>query len=112
MELLIPIFAIIGFFGAIISFNYMFFKSRHRERMALIENGTSAEIFAGSQGENLMNALKYGMLLVGAGLGFYAGVLSQMWLGVEEGLGVFPLTLVGGGLGLILYYKIASAKQD
>jgi hypothetical protein len=113
MEVLIPILGTIGFFGAIITWVYMKYKSRHQERMALIESGTSADIFTEKTMDNKSSALKWGMLLTGAGLGFYVGILTEIWFGIEDGLGALPLTFVGGGLGLILFYRIMlNAHED
>ena len=111
-EILIPLVAIIGFFGAIITFIYMRYKSRHQQRMALIDSGQSAEIFMEKSYDNKDNALKYGMLLTGAGLGFYAGIITETLFGLEEGLGALPLTFVGGGIGLILFYNIIQKRED
>jgi len=112
MELLIPILSVIGFFGAIITWVYMHYKSKHQQRMALIESGTSADIFAEKQLDNKYNALKWGMLFVGAGVGFYIGILSETWFRIEEGLGAAPLTFVGGGIGLILFYTVMASNGE
>jgi len=112
MEELIGMIAVIGFFASIITFVYMYFKSKHQQRMALIESGTSADIFAEKQLDNKSSALKWGMLLTGAGIGFYLGILSEHMFGIEEGLGAFPLTIVGGGLGLILFYNVMKGNED
>ena len=42
---LTPIFGIIGFFASVIILVYMFFSSRHKIRMALIENDKDMSIF-------------------------------------------------------------------
>lgn len=76
--------------------------------MALIESGTTTEIFSSNVMDSRVSALKWGMLLVGCGLGFYLGAFSERWFGLEEGMGIFPLILVGGGLGLIVFYKMVS----
>lgn len=112
MELLIPILGIIGFWGAIITWVYMSYKSKHQQRMALIESGTSAEIFTERTLDNKSSALKWGMLFIGAGIGFYLGILSEMLLQIEDGLGALPLTFVGGGIGLVLFYKMMADRED
>ena len=112
MEVLIPILGTIGFFGAIITWIYMRYKSQHQQRMALIESGTSADIFTEPALDNKSSALKWGMLFIGAGLGFYVGILSEMMFNIEDGLGALPLTFVGGGIGLVLFYKMMAAREE
>ena len=80
--------------------------------MAMIESGTPADILVQNTFDNRFTALKWGMLLVGAGIGFYLGIISEMMFGIEDGLGAFPLTFVGGGLGLILFYKVATSASE
>ncbi len=111
-EILIPMLAIVGFFGAIITFVYMFFKSRNSERMALIESGQSAEIFASKKLDDKSNALKYGMLIVGIGLGFLIGLFLEVVFRLPDATGVISMTFVGGGLGLILFYSRISRILD
>lgn len=103
-EIFIPILALMGFFGTIITFIYMRYKSRHQERMALIESGQNAEIFTERKLDDKSNALKYGMLLTGIGLGFFIGILIERALDWPEALGVFPMSVIGGGIGLICFY--------
>lgn len=88
----------------------MHYKSKHQQRMALIESGTSAEIFTEKSLDNKFSALKWGMLLTGAGIGFYLGILSETMFHIEDGLGALPLTFVGGGIGLVLFYKIMAGQ--
>ena len=72
-ELLIPILAVAGFWTAVIIWVYMFYSSRHRERMALIDNRTDASIF--SQESNRENSLKVGIVAIMAGIGVFIAYL-------------------------------------
>jgi hypothetical protein len=112
MEELIGMIAVTGFFGSIITWIYMYYKSKHQQRMALIESGTSADIFTERSLDNKSTALKYGMLLTGIGLGFFLGILSERMFGLDDGQGIFPLIFVGGGIGLILFYNVMAKKED
>ena len=109
---LIPIISILGFWGAVITWIFMYYRSRHQQRMALIESGMNADIFSEKKLDDKYSALKFGMLLTGIGLCFFLGIVAETTLNLEEGLGIFPMTFVGGGLGLILYYRIMSAKDE
>jgi hypothetical protein len=111
-EIFIPIIALLGFFGTIITFIYMRYKSRHQQRMALIDSGRSADIFFEKKLDDKSNALKYGMLLTGIGLGFFIGVLIESALDWPEALAVFPMSVIGGGLGLIIFYFLIAKRTE
>lgn len=110
-EVLIPIIAIIGFFSAVITFVYMHYKSKHQQRMALIESGKTADIFFEKKLDGESSALKFGMLLTFAGLGFLLAVFIEEYTKVDEII-LFPFTLVGGGLGLIMFYKTVINRRN
>jgi hypothetical protein len=74
-DLLIPIFGIVGTFGWLIVWVYMFYSSRLKIRMALIEAGKDASIFQG-KGYKRFDALKYGILAVMSGIGV---LLEPYW---------------------------------
>jgi hypothetical protein len=112
MEILIPIIAVGGFFAAAITWIYMSYKSKHQQRMALIDSGQSADIFVEKKLDKKANALKTGMFLTGGGLGFFFGTLIEQYSRLQEGMGFIPLSFVGGGLGLILFYSVVSKRED
>lgn len=112
MEVLIPIIAVGGFFTAAITWIYMNYKSKHQQRMALIDSGQSADIFVEKKLDKKSNALKTGMFLTGGGLGFFFGMVIEEYSRLEHGMAFIPLALVGGGLGLILFYIVASKNED
>ncbi|HMS70133.1 MAG TPA: hypothetical protein PKD18_18435 [Saprospiraceae bacterium] len=106
-ELLIPIVAIAGFWGAIITFIVYYYRSRHIERMALLENNKDASIFANTveeiKKEKGNSTLKVGLLFVGLGLGLIVGVIIDSFFDSEPA-GVFSSMLVFGGMSLIVYH--------
>lgn len=112
MEVLIPIIAVGGFFASVITFIYMYFKSRHQQRMALIDSGQSADIFTENKLSDKANSLKTGMFLTGGALGFFVGSIIEQYSRMNEGTAFIPLALIGGGLGLILFYNVISKKED
>lgn len=111
MEMLIPIIAVTGFFSSIIVWIYMKYKSRHEQRMSLIESGQTADIFSEKKLDQRSNALKTGMLFTGAGLGFLLAIILEEYTRMDEIL-FFPLTFIGGGLGLILFYRMGYHQND
>ena len=103
------IVAIVSVFTTIIVVAYLFFNSRHKIRMALIQHGQEASIFKEDKDAN--SALKYGMVAVGLGLGLFCGCLLAT-IGMQEEPAYFGMMLTFGGAGLILYYLIVKKKID
>lgn len=108
IALLIPIISVIGFFSAIIFWIYYFYSSRHKERMALLESGQTAEIF--NRRKSVSNTLKFGIVLFSIGIGILtAYFLEQM--GMEEEVAYFSMIFVFSGAGLIGYYLYAVQRM-
>lgn len=111
LEMFIPIFGVIGFFGSIIIFIYMHYKSRHVERMALIESGQSAELFNKKKFTDTEAALRTGLFLIGGGSGFMIGKIVESALNWGDGSGIIPITLIGAGIGLVIFYNLITNKK-
>ncbi|BDD11102.1 hypothetical protein FUAX_35340 [Fulvitalea axinellae] len=109
VEILVPL----GLFGLIFGIVYLSITSRNRERLALIEKGVSAEIFSSNKNKHF-EALKFGMVSIGIGLGLFAGKLTGG--GDEYPMPYFIGALVMGGLALVLYYfivrKVQGSQED
>lgn len=110
-QILVPLIALVGFFGSIITLIYMRYRSRHTERMALIESGRDASIFEEKQLSAKSNSFKQGMLLTGVGIGWFVGLILEEMFNLNEALGVIPAVMIGGGLGLICFYMVESRKN-
>lgn len=108
--LLVPIFAVLGFFSSIIIFIYMFFNSWHKQRMALIEHGKDASIFRQYKDGNPGQALKLGLVAVAIGFGVLAGYLFSR-LGLPAAVAYFAMILMLGGGGLLLFYRIMRDRE-
>jgi len=111
-ELFIPLFGVIGFFGSIIAYVYMRYKTQHEERMALIESGQSAEIFSSKSVSNSSASLRTGLFFIGLGLGFVMGLVLETTFGWYNPAGVIPMSFVGGGLGYVIHYMVTKDKED
>ena len=101
--------AILGVFTFLTVLVYMFFRTRHNERMAMIESGQDSSIFR--EAYNRMSALKYGLLLVFLGLGAGVGSALTLMTGAEHPGYIIPSLLIFGGLGLLVYYRAAEKKD-
>ena len=97
------IIGITGFFSTMIVLIISYFKTRHTERMALINSGRTAKIFDANAGES-NNALKLGLFLLAIGLGLLIGMIIDNNLDTEPA-GSFISILILGGLSLILYHS-------
>ena len=101
-EVLIPILICLGFFAMVFGIVYMY----KRENLAMIEKGMNPKQFANRPMP--YTNLKYGLLLVGAGIGlFLAYFLDQYMVPNKNNEAIyFALIAVGGGLGLIFSYRV------
>lgn len=106
-EVLIPILAIISFHAAVIVFIYMFFTSRNRIRMALIEQGKDAGIFR--KDFRTITALRNGMVGLMGGVGLLLGYFLER-TGVPGFVAYSSMVLIFGGLGLIGFYWYVKSR--
>lgn len=105
-EILIPIFALVTTFGTTFGIGYLFFMTRHRERLALIEKGADAKIFKTEH--NPTTVLKYGLLFTGVGLGIIIGhLISPFFSESNQPAAYFSMIFIFGGMSLVIYYFIA-----
>jgi F0F1-type ATP synthase assembly protein I len=103
------IIGITGFFITMIVLVVTYFKTRHTERMALINSGRTARIFDANDGES-NSALKLGLFLLSIGLGLMVGLIVDNMLNTEPA-GVFVCILIFGGVSLILYHSYVSGRM-
>ncbi|WP_133300268.1 DUF6249 domain-containing protein [Mucilaginibacter terrenus] len=100
-RVLIPILVPLGFFAMIFGIFYI----RNRERMAMIERGMNPKVDLPQPHTNL----KWGLLLIGCGLGLFLAYLLDSTVlhheGEENPAVYFSLIAIFGGIGLYLSYK-------
>jgi hypothetical protein len=105
-ETVIPI----ALFATVFGILYMFFTTRHKERLALIEKGADASLFTSERrtGERRtgMTALKLGMLAVGIGVGILLGSIINTTTLLPEEVAYFSMIFLCGGISLIIYYLV------
>lgn len=116
-EALIPISMFVSGAFMIIITTYINRTAKHKERMALIENGADASIFekpkkvkGKREKPNGYGALKYGMLAMGLGLGLVSGAVLNIIIDAEP-LPHFAMMLICGGGALIAYYNIVAKRE-
>ncbi len=107
----------IAFFATIFGFIYLFYTTRHKERMALIEKGADASLFAkvregGKFIKMAKMTLKAGMFLMGIGLGIVAGAMLDSFGVMTSGANFTSMIFLFGGLSLVLYYLIERKSKQ
>ncbi|MEO5572316.1 MAG: DUF6249 domain-containing protein [Bacteroidia bacterium] len=100
-DIIIPI----ALFGSIFGILYVFFTTRNKERLALIEKGADASLFA-TVNKNKTVALKIGMFLAGIALGLLLGNVIAETTRLKEEVAYFSMTFLCGGISLIIFYFI------
>jgi hypothetical protein len=98
------IFVPIGFFLAIFAILYVYWTTRTKERLALIEKGADARIFKTEPSKYAL--LKWGIFLIGLSVGVITGfALANV---VNEVVAFFTMIFFFGGVGLIIAYFVTS----
>lgn len=103
-KVLVPILICLGFFAMVFGIVYLY----NREKMAMIERGMDPRMYKAQPA--LYQNLKWGLLLIGSGLGLLIAYILDFTTfkettGDNQAL-YFSLIAVFGGLGLFLSYRI------
>jgi ABC-type Fe3+-siderophore transport system permease subunit len=93
----------LSFFAMIFGIVFLFIRTK--ERQALIEKGVNASIFDSKKSE--ISSLKWGLLLVGIGVGILFGKLLAVITALNEEPAFFSMICLFGGIGLIIFHQIA-----
>lgn len=103
----------IALFATIFAVAYIYYTTRNKERLALIEKGADASLFNTGKlprdrsGWNWsMFILKTGMFLMGMAVGLIAGGILTNFGVLNEGTNYTSMIFLFGGLSLVLSYLI------
>lgn len=100
----------ISFFLAIFAILYVYYTTRAKERLALVEKGVDANIFKISPTESRLNLVKWGIFLIGLSVGVFSGyALGQV---IDEIVAFFTTILLAGGISLLVAYWVISRMKD
>jgi hypothetical protein len=106
----------IALFAAIFGIMYLYYSTRHKERLALIEKGADASLFNTGKERSGISfnwsrfTLKIGMFLMGIGFGVIAGAIVSSLRLLDNGPDYVSMIFLFGGLSLVLYYAIFDRK--
>jgi hypothetical protein len=109
METLI---AFIALFATVFGIMYVYYTTRNKERLALIEKGADASLFATGKNDAGRSftwgkfTLKVGMLFMGIAVGIIVGAILSNAGVLSEGTNYPAMIFFFGGLSLVLFYII------
>lgn len=101
---------LIVIFGTLFGIIYLFFSTRNKERMALIEKGADASIFVKGQPKNAapfwkVVILNLSLLLMGIGLGVFIASILDTYSNLGDA--VYPATIFFmAGVGLFIGFNL------
>jgi hypothetical protein len=106
------LFVPIALFLMIFAILYVYYTTRSRERMALVEKGVDASVFKIDPVRKRLDLVKWGVFMMALAIGVVTGfALSNA---INEVVAFFTMILLFGGLGLIVAYFVTNylAKKD
>lgn len=98
------------FMGTIFGITYLYYSTRHKERMALIEKGESADLFVSSKRKSniplyAVILINLGVLGIGIGLGVLVGHAFSL-TGMDEDVAMPSCIFLFLGLSLLCGFVI------
>ncbi len=88
-------------FSSIFGIFYVWISTRNKERMAMIDKGADASLFATKKRSFTNITLKIGMLAVGIGIGILVGSLLSNYTSLNEEVAFPSMIFLFGGLFLV-----------
>ncbi|MDP5230299.1 MAG: hypothetical protein NWQ38_07900 [Cellulophaga sp.] len=105
--ILIPI----SFFLVVFAIMYLYFSTRNRERMALIEKGVDAGIFSKGKSENVtltwkIFILNFALLLIGIGIAIFLASVLENTVGIEKSIAYPGTIFLMAGVALLVGFFV------
>lgn len=97
-------------FGAIFGVFYLYFSTRNKERLALIDKGADASIFVKGNTHTApiwkVLVLNLALILMGVGIGIFIASILHYNMGVEEGVAYPGTIFLMAGIGLFVGFNM------
>jgi F0F1-type ATP synthase assembly protein I len=101
----------VSLFLMIFAIVYIYYTTRNKERLALIEKGADPKLFkSDAKGDHYSN-FKWGLFMIGVAIGVFLGVLFDEYTNLEEGPMYISMILICGGIALILAYLLRNRLE-
>jgi len=105
--LLVPLGAFAMIFGIV----YMVITARNKERLALIERGADPSLFETVKKNQPNRVMKWGLFLLGVGLGFVVGDMMVKNGMMSEDYAYVSMICVFGGIALIVAFFLQRRQE-
>ncbi|WP_437399626.1 DUF6249 domain-containing protein [Flagellimonas lutimaris] len=106
-------------FGVILAIAYLYYSTRNKERLALIEKGADASIFVRGKREGAapfwkIIILNLSLLLMGIGVAIFVASILSYNLGVDEEVAYPGTIFLLAGVGLMVGFNMTKKleKED
>ncbi len=106
-DILIPI----SFFALVFALMYVYWTTRNKERMAMIEKGVDPTVFKTKLPHTGYMGVKLGFFLIGIAIGIFLGNLVAFIPGISEETAYFSMIILFGGLGLVAGHIYQTKKE-
>ncbi len=100
-DIVIPV----SLFALIFASLYVFWTTRNKERLALIEKGADPTLFKTKSSGSSYSTFKYGLLFIGIALGIVSGYFLEE-AGMQEEAAYFSMIFLFGGIGLVVAFLL------
>lgn len=107
----------IALFLVIFGICYLYFSTRNKERMALIEKGADASIFVGHRSTRVtpiwkIFILNLALLLMGIGAGIVVGGILDTHFDISSNIAIPGSIFLLAGSGLLIGFFITKRHED
>ncbi|MEM6736344.1 MAG: DUF6249 domain-containing protein [Bacteroidota bacterium] len=102
------------FFGTVFGIVYVYLTTRNKERLALIEKGVDATLFASkpSRFSIAKFILNVALLFIGIGIGIFLGDYLHTVSDIDDEVAIPSMLFIFGGLGLVAGFFVTRKLEN